>query len=388
MQSRRQYGILYTISNTRTEDTVLDRNEWDPESLQETPEQQKEKTVRRRRLRLAGILTFILRNGVVLFFSARADFSKKDLGLSFDLFSARNLFSFTCAVGCVCLALFAEICKYLKMMRQLGERVSPRAAFETVVLGRYYDCITPSGAGGQPFQIYHLHSHGYTGGTKSAMPLASFITTQYAFVILALVLFIFNNNTADVVGIRIAAYVGLLAYSAVPTMVALTAISPALSGRIVGFFVRIGAKLRLVKDPEGTIGKVEGALQRYSGSLRLIAANRSLLLTLFALSLVYQISICSIPFFAVRIFGGRLGYLQSLTMCLYVYASVTIVPTPGNAGAAEGSFYLLFDQLDTSGVFWAMLIWRFLCYYLFILLGLGIYAYRGIERKRRKKQAP
>ena len=62
----------------RTEDTVLDRNEWDPESLQETPEQQKEKTVRRRRLRLIGILAFILLNGVVLFFSARADFSKKE----------------------------------------------------------------------------------------------------------------------------------------------------------------------------------------------------------------------------------------------------------------------------------------------------------------------
>ena len=190
------------------------------------------------------------------------------------------------------------------------------------------------------------------------------------------------------VGIRIAAYVGLLAYSAVPTMVALTAISPALSGRIVGFFVRIGAKLRLVKDPEKTIGKVEGALQRYSGSLRIIAADRPLLLTLFALSLVYQISICSIPFFTVRIFGGDLGYLQSLTMCLYVYASVTIVPTPGNAGAAEGSFYLLFDQLDTSGVFWAMLIWRFLCYYLFILMGLGIYGYRGIERRLKKKKDP
>ena len=254
-----------------------------------------------------------------------------------------------------------------------------------MVLGRYYDCITPSGAGGQPFQIYNLHSSGYTGGTKSAMPLAAFITSQYAFVLLALVLFILNNDTAEVVGIRIAAYVGLIAYSAVPTMVALTAISPALSGRIVGFFVRIGARLRLVKDPQKTIRKVEGALQRYSGSLRIIAANRSLLLALFALSLVYQISICSIPYFTVRIFGGKLGYLQSLTMCLYVYASVTIVPTPGNAGAAEGSFYLLFDQLDTSGVFWAMLIWRFLCYYLFILLGLGIYGYRAVERKRRKR---
>ena len=35
-----------------------------------------------------------------------------------------------------------------------------------------------------------------------------------------------------------------------------------------------------------------------------------------------------------------------------------------------------------------MLIWRFLCYYLFILMGLGIYGYRGIERRLKKKKDP
>ncbi len=308
--------------------------------------------------------------------------------MDFDLFSTRNLISMACALGCVVLAILVEANKYLLMMRKLGERISRRAALETVILGKYYDCITPSGAGGQPFQIYHLHASGYTGGTKSAMPLAAFITTQYAFVVLALVLFIGYNGSTDVVGIRIAAYAGLIAYSAVPTMVALSAISPALSGRIVGFFVRIGAKLKLVKDPQTTITNAEGALERYSNSLKIIAASRTLLLALFALSLVYQASLCSIPYFVVRIFGGRLGYMESLTLCLYVYASVTLIPTPGNAGAAEGSFYLLFDQLDTSGVFWAMLIWRFLCYYLFILLGLGVYGYRAIERRYLRKPKP
>lgn len=366
----------------QTEDTLLERNGREPEPLQEKQVQKDEGTVRRRkRMRLIGVLAFILLNGVVLFFSGRSDFSKRPPSMDFDLFSTRNLISMACAVGCVVLALLAETSKYLLMMRKLGERISRRAALETVILGKYYDCITPSGAGGQPFQIYHLHAAGYTGGTKSAMPLAAFMTTQYAFVFLALVFFVFMNSSTDAVGIRIAAYAGLVAYSAVPTMVALSAISPALSGRIVGFFVRIGAKLHLVKDPQTTINNAEGALERYSDSLKIIAASRSLLLALFALSLVYQTALCSIPYFVVRIFGGRLGYVESLTLCLYVYASVTLVPTPGNAGAAEGSFYLLFDQLDTSGVFWAMLIWRFLCYYLFILLGLGVYSYRYVERK-------
>ncbi len=370
----------------QTEDEVLKEDVRKPGlPAEDRARNDENRAPQRKRLRLIGVLAFVLLNGVVLYFSARSDFSKRPPSMDFDLFSTRNLICLVCALGCVILAILAEAGKYVLMMRKLGERVSRRTALETMILGKYYDCITPSGAGGQPFQIYHLHAAGYTSGAKSAMPLASFITTQYAFVLLALVLFIFNSRTNSVVGIRIAAYAGLVAYSAVPTLVALSAISPALAGRIVSFFIRIGGKLRLIKDPSAAARSAEEALGRYAGSLRTIAADRTLLLALFALSLVYQASLCSIPYFVVRIFGVHLGYIQSLTLCFYVYASVTLVPTPGNAGAAEGSFYLLFDQLDTSGVFWAMLIWRFLSYYSFILIGALIHAVDALGTRKRSE---
>ena len=95
---------------------------------------------------------------------------------------------------------------------------------------------------------------------------------------------------------------------------------------------------------------------------------------------MYQVAICSIPFFVVNAFGAKVGFLRSLAMCLYVYASVAFVPTPGNAGAAEGSFYLLFNELDVSGLFWAMLVWRFLCYYSFLLMGMLVYAVHTVEK--------
>jgi uncharacterized membrane protein YbhN (UPF0104 family) len=69
-------------------------------------------------------------------------------------------------------------------------------------------------------------------------------------------------------------------------------------------------------------------------------------------------------------------------------ASVTIIPTPGNSGAAEGSFYILFNELDTYGLFWSMLVWRALCYYSFIIIGVIIYLYGAIEKivKSRKEK--
>lgn len=358
-----------------TEDPIerLEREE-EAEELAEKPGAKRKKI-----LRILVVIVFLAANGIVLFFTARNDFSKPAQPLSGSPFSGNNLLFLLGAVGCLVAAIAAETVKYLLMMHRLRERVSLRTAFETSVLGKYYDYITPSGAGGQPFQIWHLHTKGYPAGACSAMPLASFVTMQLGFVLLALVMFLTERSASDVVGIKIAAYIGLALYAFAPILIVLSALAPKVVTRIVAFFVRIGAKLRIIKNPAYATEQAEYGIKRYSDSLKMIAKSR-ILVALFALSILYQIALCSIPFFVVNAFGGRIGFWQSLTMCLYVYASVAFVPTPGNAGAAEGSFYLLFNQLDVSGLFWAMLIWRFLCYYSFLLMGLGIYAVHAIEK--------
>ncbi len=357
-----------------------------PEQLgrsEEEQKQEKRRTKRQKVLRVLIVVLFLAANGLVLFFTARNDFSKPAQPLSGNPFSGKNLLFLLGAVGCLAAAIAAETVKYLLMMHRLKERVSLRTAFETSVLGKYYDYITPSGAGGQPFQIWHLHSKGYPAGACSAMPLASFVTMQLGFVLLALVMFTFEHSASEVLGIRIAAYIGLVLYAFVPILIVLSALAPKVVTAIVGLFVRIGAKLRIIKDPARAIEQAEYGIKRYSDSLKMIAKSR-ILVALFALSILYQIAICSIPYFVVNAFGAKIGFWQSLSMCVYVYASVAFVPTPGNAGAAEGSFYLLFNQLDVSGLFWAMLIWRFLCYYSFLLLGLGVYAVHAIEKAGRR----
>ena len=38
-------------------------------------------------------------------------------------------------------------------------------------------------------------------------------------------------------------------------------------------------------------------------------------------------------------------------------------------------------------LFWAQMIWRFLSYYIFLLLGVGIYGFNAIQSRRRAAQA-
>ena len=371
----------------KTEQIIREVLDNAPENEPESPQKLKTKN---KILKRIGIILFVALNVAVIYFTASNEFS----GDSSDRppigdFNLAKLFFMFGGIMCLLVVLFAETFKYMIMMKHLGEKVSLRHAFAVAALGKYYDCITPSGAGGQPFQIYYLHSNGYSTGACSAMPLSGFVTMQFGFVFLCLMAFIFGNGAIDAAGkpgIKALAYVGAIAYTIVPLMIIISGVAPKIAMRIVAFVVRVGAKLRIVKNPNHAIMKSIRSLHSYSTNLKRITKSKGLIVKLMLLSVLFQVAMCSMPFFAMHMFGGDIAYFDALFICVFVQASVTLVPTPGNAGAAEGSFYLVFSSLGEASAFWPMLVWRFLCYYSFIILGALIYAYNAILRLIKNKK--
>ena len=338
-------------------------------------------------LKRVGLILFIALNAAVIWYTASLEFSGK--APPPEKFRFTNILFLLGGIMCLVIVLACETVKYMLMMRHLGEKVSVRHAFSTAALGKYYDCITPSGAGGQPFQIYYLHSNNYSVGAASAMPLSGFFTMQFGFVILCVVAFIFGNsiiNSTGLTGIKITAYVGAVAYTVVPVMIIISGVAPKIAMKIVAGVVRFGAKLHIVKNPNHTIMKSIRSLRNYSDNIKKITKDKALLIKLLVLSTLFQLAMCSMPFFVVRTFDGKLGYFEALFMCVYIQAAVSLIPTPGNAGAAEGSFYMVFSSLGTSGTFWAMLLWRLLCYYSFIIIGVLIYGYNAVTKVVQKRR--
>ena len=106
---------------------------------------------------------------------------------------------------------------------------------------------------------------------------------------------------------------------------------------------------------------------------------------LLGLSLVYRIALCSMPYFVLKMFGAPVSFLHIFVSTIYIYASIALVPTPGNVGAAEGAFYLVFSAMGSDGVFWAMLVWRVFSYYAFIAAGALVYGVNALQAKRFRK---
>ena len=331
-------------------------------------------------------LLFMLIVGAVVLYTAVHEFGNKPpekLGFAFGPY---NYMMIGLGFGCMILTLVFEALKYLLMMKTLGVKISLRAAFETSALGRYYDNITPSGIGGQPFQIYNMHKHGYSGGVSAAMPLTAFLTMQLGFVFLAVLVFIFRGEVVSLLGIRITAYCGAVMYSLLPLLIILFTISERSATKILRGCLRLGHKVHLVKNPEKRMESLVETLKEYRSSVILLSRRKGVLPLLFALSFFYQVSVASIPYFVLRAYNGSSGYFDILAMTMFIYCTITFIPTPGNSGAAEGSFYLIFSQLDPTGLFWSMLIWRVICYYSYIVIGFLIYGVNGVRARIRRKK--
>lgn len=350
--------------------------------VEETSKPEKKKSGLKKKLLT---VLFVIINIAIIAYTAFVEFSGgRPTGIEIEFNWVSVLFLLG-AILCLAMAYFCETVKYITIMKSLDEKVSVKHAFEVAAFGKYYDSLTPSGAGGQPFQIWYLKSKGYSTGSSAAMPIAGFLSMQLGFVVLAIFVFIFNSSAIEITTIKIAAYFGLLMYLIVPLVILFFAFSPKAATKLLMVFINLFSKLKFIKNPQQKGEKILNTLNDYRDKIFIIIKRKSLILNLLMISILYQMALCSIPYFVLSAFGGDLGFIKVLSMCVFIYAAITFIPTPGNSGVAEGSFYLLFSGLETGGLFWSMLIWRLFTYYAFISIGALMYFYNAFIRGRVRK---
>ena len=332
------------------------------------------------------IFGFILLNIIVIAATAFSEFGNSENAAALAEVKM-NFWYLIPAVICFALAIFLEIYKYVLMLVRAGRKKKTketwRVARRTVLLGKYYDNITPAGFGGQPFQIFYMHKHGKVSkGMATTIPLIGMITNQLGFLIVAIVAiffggFLINNST-----LVATACFGLLFYAFWPVAIIIATFLPKATSELINLGVRFLAKIHIVKNKTETIKKVKEGVNEAASSVKEILKTRGLLIQTILFSVLFHILVSAIPFFVLTAFGGSVDFITCLFTTVAVTSAVYFVPTPGNAGAAEGTFYLVFSGLTTGYTFWAMLVGRFFSYYIYIIAGALTYLSMQVEKKR------
>ena len=336
-------------------------------------------------------ITFILINVLVIALTAASEFGNSENAAALAEVQI-NWWFLLPAVGCFAVAITLEIHKYIIMMREAAKinvknQLTKvwRIARRTVLLGKYYDNVTPAAIGGQPFQIWYMHKNGgLSEGMATTIPIIGMISNQIGFIIVAVFAFLFGSLSINNAVLMATACFGLIFYAFWPIAIMIATFLPGTTTELIAILVKFLAKIHVVKDKDAAVKKVSEGVNDYAKCVKQILKTKGLFLREILLSICFHLLISMIPFFVLTAFGGGVDFLPCLVTTIAVTSAVYFVPTPGNAGAAEGTFFVVFSALSSGYVFWAMLVWRLFSYYIYIIMGAIIYLRMQIEKRRKK----
>ena len=357
-------------------------------------------TTKKRVLKIVLTVAFVLVMAAIIVYTAVADFTgEKVSNDKVAQYIGDNWYYLLVLLGLFAFTILTETLKLFIMIGKTTGRYRLSTAFNCAVLGKFYDFVTPLGSGGQPFQIYYLSKHGVDGGPAGAIPIGTLFLTQFSFVICAIVSFIVGVSEEIVpIYIQIVAYFGAVFYIAVPLFLVIFSFFPKAGYKVIGWGVKVCQKLRICKNPEKWIAKGNSAIDNNKQNMAILFKSKRVLILGTLLSLLYVLAQCSMPYFSLMLFSNALVsanltpswklWFEIVRITFFIYCAITFIPTPGNSGAADGTFYGLFRSVLITVVgasFTCMMVWRIFSYYMYVLLGLVVLIASKIVDRRRQK---
>ena len=313
---------------------------------------------------------FIVLTMAIIFIVA---FSNNELQNAWEvLFTLRIEWVLAALAGWLGYLLFDGMCLY-QFLRKQGHRVSVGYAIFTALEGFYYSNITPGSSGGQPMQIYYMKKRGIPVGVGTSAVSFKFLCTQFMMVAVAGVLWLLNADfvNTQLAGVKWIIIVGMIINGAAVPLMLMLAFCRSVVQSVCNFFIRVGAKLRLIKNRELTEMRMTSTLDAYHSSILAIAKHPwqialQMLNALLSILCLHSVAICVYHAFGME----GVPWYQVMTVASLLYLSVSYTPLPGASGAQEGGFLVFYKSIFTSGTIGlGLLIWRFFTYYLFLLVG-------------------
>lgn len=303
-----------------------------------------------------------------------------------------NWWFIVAAIGTFLLCMLMDTIRLSILIHKATGNFRFRLSYKVAALGRHYDVITPLSTGGQPFQVFYTNKYGIKAGEGVSIAMGKYIFYQIIyFILISLVLF--NNfftptiiSTTDGVAgglVTTLSWIGYVICGGLIFIVTFISFNRRVgAGLIIGILrfldkIKIG-RFKLIKDYKKTfittmktVNSWQFTTRKYSKSFWVIFIN-------VVCSVFYFFSWYSMPYFIYCAFNGWNPSMWTtiITMAVMVDLSSAFNPIPMGVGTADLSFTVLYCSLFATGAqVWALIIWRILAFYIYIIQGLGLLTY-------------
>lgn len=359
---------------------------------------------RRRKNILFGIVSLaIIACVVVVLFQLSNTLAGGDSATFSEMLAGLDWRYLLVVVGLFLVAFVCDSLKYTVLNRCNGYTLGFHKDMKMALIGKYYESITPTGTGGQPMQIYYLYKQGMPGTKSTSVTMVKYGIQMLAWTIFAAVVMICLAGTLGEIEdvavqttVRVCAWIGFGINGFIPVFVTFVIFCPRAVSWLINLVIRLLHKIRLIKNADKLEVKIRSWMDDFAVFSQFVYKRPLVFLLLLALCLVEPITELLIPYFLLIALCGQYvtpGIDLCLTvvgLAMYATYAATFIPTPGNSGAIESVFMLAFAGIAENVLFWYVLIWRFVLYYSFIVLGIGMNIFdviAGFVRRRRQKKA-
>lgn len=264
-----------------------------------------------------------------------------------------------------------------------AKSIAPQTRFRdslfVTIIGQYFNCITPFASGGQPMQAYYYVKRGVPLSAAMTALVSRFIVYQFVLTLYSIVFLIFKLpmfQNGEFQGLTVLVIIGFAINTAVILLLFMVSFFRKPTTKLAHGVVYLLGKLRIFKDPEQKIAEVDQVLEQYYGHFLFIKSKPLLILKMCGLTLLQLFLYFSITYVIYLGFGLTETDLFTITACQsFVLMISSFVPLPGALGAAEGSYAAFFSGIFGNYTGFSTFVWRFLTFYLPILIGLGVNLY-------------
>lgn len=297
-------------------------------------------------------------------------------------------------VAVILAGMALDVSKFCIISKTVTGKFRFGTSAKTNFIGKYYDAVTPFATGGQPMQIYYLNSKGISGGNSSAIVLIRYIFSIMCWIILGGALMIAGTVKGVLDGVsggnilKITGWIGIGVNLIVPTFVILFLILPKAMTKLTVGIVKLGNKMKIVKDVDKTTARATKVVSDFKTSFKLMATNPIMFILLLLVCFAESALTFAIPYFVMKAFSCSVDGMALAVMSLNTFAifGVSFVPTPGNSGVMEGMGALAFSVAAGSSLIWSVLTWRFAVFYVYIIIGIVMTVYDIIKKNIKDKK--
>lgn len=249
-------------------------------------------------------------------------------------------------------------------------------AFTLMMIGQFYNQVTPSSTGGQPLQLIEMTSEGIKSGSATAILVQKYALYQLSVTIIGIIGTLTNIPTIlswEPIG-RLLLYIGLLINLIGSFLIILVALKPVFADKLLSNLLNFVYKLHLVTDKQKWQNKINEFVNDYTFAVKGLKRRSFATISLLLFNIVAIVLYYSITFYIFKSLGFADSEIWKIIMLQAVcYLMVAFVPLPGAAGGAELGFIIVFGGLiGVAETSFALLAWRFITFYFILAFG-GIY---------------